>query len=64
MQDAAAVYLHIIQNYKDIEYRIVLIGDSAGGNLALALTRWVRDEGTLRMPHGLLLLSVSRVLGD
>jgi acetyl esterase/lipase len=64
LQDAAAVYLHIVQNYQDIKYRIVLIGDSAGGNLALALTRWIRDEGMLRMPHGLLLLSVSHVLGD
>ena len=39
--------------------RIILIGDSAGGNLALALARWVRDEGILPVPDGMLLLSPS-----
>jgi hypothetical protein len=39
--------------------RIVLIGDSAGGNLVLALARWVRDEGVLPVPDGMLLLSPS-----
>ncbi len=58
LQDAAAAYVHILENYQGIENRIVLIGDSSGGNLALALARWIRDEGVLRMPHGLLLLSV------
>ncbi|TFY77843.1 hypothetical protein EWM64_g6173, partial [Hericium alpestre] len=37
--------------------KIVLIGDSAGGNLVLALARWIRDEGVLPPPDGLLLLS-------
>ena len=39
--------------------RIILIGDSAGGNLVLALARWVRDEGVLPVPDGMLLLSPS-----
>ncbi len=39
--------------------RIILIGDSAGGNLVLALARWIRDEGVLPQPDGLLLLSPS-----
>ncbi|EIN08300.1 hypothetical protein PUNSTDRAFT_126394 [Punctularia strigosozonata HHB-11173 SS5] len=39
--------------------KIVLIGDSAGGNLVLGLARWIRDEGVLPMPDGLLLLSPS-----
>ena len=39
--------------------RIILIGDSAGGNLVLALARWVRDEGILPVPDGMLLLSPS-----
>ena len=39
--------------------RIVLIGDSAGGNLVLALARWIRDEGVLPAPDGMLLLSPS-----
>lgn len=39
--------------------KIVLIGDSAGGNLVLALARWIRDEGVLPPPAGLMLLSPS-----
>ncbi|OSD01431.1 alpha/beta-hydrolase [Trametes coccinea BRFM310] len=39
--------------------KIVLIGDSAGGNLVLALARWIRDEGVLPPPDALLLLSPS-----
>ena len=39
--------------------KIVLIGDSAGGNLVLALARWIRDEALLPPPDGLLLLSPS-----
>jgi alpha/beta hydrolase fold len=39
--------------------KIILIGDSSGGNLVLSLSRWIRDEGNLPAPDGLLLLSVS-----
>ncbi|KAG7090791.1 hypothetical protein E1B28_009875 [Marasmius oreades] len=39
--------------------KIVLIGDSSGGNLVLALARWIRDEEQLPMPDGLLLFSPS-----
>ncbi|KAI9509293.1 alpha/beta-hydrolase [Russula earlei] len=39
--------------------RVILIGDSAGGNLVLALARWIRDEGVLPGPDGMLLLSPS-----
>lgn len=39
--------------------KIILIGDSAGGNLVLALARWIRDEGILPSPDGMLLLSPS-----
>jgi acetyl esterase/lipase len=39
--------------------KIVLIGDSAGGNLVLSLARWLRDEEHFPRPDGLLLLSVS-----
>ncbi|KAJ8482386.1 hypothetical protein ONZ45_g14961 [Pleurotus djamor] len=58
VQDAAAVYAHVVKQHGDAA-KIVLIGDSSGGNLVLALTRWIRDEGKLRMPDGLLLLSPS-----
>ncbi|KAI0032882.1 alpha/beta-hydrolase [Vararia minispora EC-137] len=39
--------------------KIVLIGDSAGGNLVLALARWIRDEARLPPPDAMLLLSPS-----
>jgi hypothetical protein len=60
IQDAAAVYAHIIREYENrgSKCKIVLIGDSSGGNLVLALARWLRDEGRLPIPHALLLLSV------
>lgn len=63
IQDAAAVYAHVLREYeiRGLKCKIVLIGDSSGGNLALALTRWIRDEGRLPMPHALLLLSVSTI---
>jgi acetyl esterase/lipase len=75
IQDAAAVYSHILLDRlgatpgPDGKYafpedkppgaKVVLIGDSAGGNLVLGLARWVRDEGLLPPPSGLLLLSPS-----
>ncbi|TFK31720.1 Alpha/Beta hydrolase protein [Crucibulum laeve] len=61
IQDAAAVYAHVVNNYnvRHKKCKIILIGDSSGGNLVLALSRWLRDEGNLPLPHGLLLLSPS-----
>ena len=44
---------------QNLRCKIVLIGDSAGGNLVLALARWIRDEARLPPPAGLLLLSPS-----
>ncbi|PPQ97284.1 hypothetical protein CVT26_006677 [Gymnopilus dilepis] len=60
--DAAAVYAHVVERYKkahNSRWKIILIGDSSGGNLVLSLARWLRDEGHLPLPDGLLLLSVS-----
>lgn len=58
--DAATVYAHIVQQYgiRQSKCKIILIGDSSGGNLVLALARWLRDEKHLPTPDGLLLLSV------
>ncbi|KAL0063238.1 hypothetical protein AAF712_009840 [Marasmius tenuissimus] len=39
--------------------KIVLIGDSSGGNLVLTMARWLRDEKLLPEPDGLLLFSPS-----
>ncbi|GAA5932973.1 hypothetical protein JCM1841_003858 [Sporobolomyces salmonicolor] len=56
LQDAVSVYAHLIRCGIDA-HKIVLIGDSAGGNIVLALARWIRDEKKLDSPGGLLLLS-------
>ncbi|KZT71924.1 alpha/beta-hydrolase [Daedalea quercina L-15889] len=49
----------VAQAAQNTRCKIVLIGDSAGGNLVLALARWIRDEARLPPPDGLLLLSPS-----
>lgn len=58
--DAISAYHHLIHDEKVDEKDIVLVGDSAGGHLALALTRWIRDEGRalgLNGPRGLVVMS-------
>lgn len=62
LQDAASVYAHLVLDLAVPPARVVLIGDSAGGNVALGLCRWLRDAApvisrSLGMPAGLLLLS-------
>ncbi|KAJ3885128.1 Alpha/Beta hydrolase protein [Lentinula edodes] len=71
IMDAAAVYSHVVNKYYGPDYtrsteqpsrkpsKILLLGDSSGGNLALALARWIRDEQILPTPDGLLLFSPS-----
>ena len=53
------IHKRVAEETAHLGCKIVLIGDSAGGNLVLALARWIRDEGLLPLPHGLLLLSPS-----
>ena len=55
--DALAGYLYLVRVCGFDPDRIVIAGDSAGGNLALALCRYLRDEEVERMPGALLLLS-------
>ncbi|TIA90483.1 hypothetical protein E3P81_02515 [Wallemia ichthyophaga] len=55
--DVASVFDNLINQRKVPPSRIVIIGDSAGGNLALALGRFIRDERLHDTPAGLLLLS-------
>ncbi|KAI0350846.1 alpha/beta-hydrolase [Trametes cingulata] len=54
-----AIHAHVAEVAATVGCKIILIGDSAGGNLVLALARWIRDEGVLPPPDGLLLLSPS-----
>jgi monoterpene epsilon-lactone hydrolase len=54
LDDCVATYRHVLASHP--AERIVMIGRSAGGNLAAALLLRARDEG-LPMPGGLVLLS-------
>ncbi|WRT70092.1 uncharacterized protein IL334_007086 [Kwoniella shivajii] len=58
--DAISSYCWLVRTEGVDERDIVIAGDSAGGHLALALVRWLRDEGQnvqLKLPRGLVLLS-------
>jgi hypothetical protein len=58
--DAISAYHYLVHNQGIDEQDIVLFGDSAGGHLALALARYLRDEGPalgLRGPRALVLMS-------
>jgi acetyl esterase/lipase len=57
--DAISAYAYLVSQGVD-ERDLLVGGDSAGGHLAIALTRWLRDEGAalgLRGPRGLLAFS-------
>ncbi|KAG8699970.1 hypothetical protein FRC08_005001 [Ceratobasidium sp. 394] len=57
--DALAGYVHLVQKLNFKPQNIIVAGDSAGGHLALALVRYLRDNPDLGlgMPGGLLLFS-------
>ncbi|WVF67244.1 hypothetical protein IAT40_001992 [Kwoniella sp. CBS 6097] len=58
--DAISAYHYLVKEEGVYEGDIVVAGDSAGGHLAMALVRWLRDEGAevgLNMPRGLVLMS-------
>lgn len=55
--DALAGYRYLVGECGFEPENIVVAGDSAGGNLALALCRYLRDEGLDGMPGAMLLLS-------
>ncbi|KAK7051571.1 hypothetical protein VNI00_004550 [Paramarasmius palmivorus] len=59
--DAIAGYIHVSNLYKNV----IIAGDSAGGNLALALTRYIVSypELQLQKPKALLLISPWTDLG-
>ncbi|CAE6424424.1 unnamed protein product [Rhizoctonia solani] len=57
--DALAGYVYLTQTLGFKPENVIVGGDSAGGNLALALARYLRDspELELGMPGGLILIS-------
>jgi acetyl esterase/lipase len=57
--DAISSYWYLLQQGIE-ESDIIVVGDSAGGHLGMALVRWLRDEGPglgLNGPRGLVLMS-------
>lgn len=56
--DAISAYRYLVEDQRVED--VVIVGDSAGGHLALALTRWIRDQGAkvgLIQPKALVLMS-------
>lgn len=65
IQDAVTAYRYLIENLHIEASRIILSGDSAGGNLVLALLRYLADHpGLLPLPHAALLWSAWVNLAD
>lgn len=48
--DGLAGYLYLVRDMGFQPRNVILVGDSAGGNLALALCRYLRDEGIAEVP--------------
>lgn len=57
LADAVAGYRYLVRDCEFDTKNIIVAGDSAGGNLALALCRYLRDERIEGMPGAMLLLS-------
>ncbi|KAH8175136.1 alpha/beta hydrolase fold domain-containing protein [Sarocladium implicatum] len=67
LQDAITAYHHLITDMQVPASRIILSGDSAGGNLALALARYIHSHGAahnLPMPSAITLWSPWVDIGD
>nr|XP_019043992.1 endoplasmic reticulum protein [Kwoniella bestiolae CBS 10118]OCF22922.1 endoplasmic reticulum protein [Kwoniella bestiolae CBS 10118] len=64
--DAISAYYWLVKVEGVEESDIIVAGDSAGGHLALTLTRWLRDEGGdvgVGLPRGMVLMSPWADLG-
>ncbi|PIA94788.1 hypothetical protein CB0940_08038 [Cercospora beticola] len=60
LQDAITSYSYLVNERQIDASKIILSGDSAGANLALALTRYLTEHGKatgLDLPHAILLWS-------
>ena len=55
--DALAGYVYLVNDLGFQPAKITIMGDSSGGNLALALTRYLRDEMPHLVPGSMLLVS-------
>lgn len=55
--DSLAGYRYLVEDCGFESKNIIVAGDSAGGNLALAMCRYLRDEKIYGMPGAMILLS-------
>ncbi|KAH9854303.1 alpha/beta-hydrolase [Lenzites betulinus] len=55
--EALSAYYHLVNTLKVPAHRIILIGDSAGAHLALAMQRYLLTSGCMPSPGGVVLLS-------
>jgi len=62
--DGLAGYRYLVEDVGILPSNVILLGDSAGGNLALALTRYLKITSVLPLPGGLILLSPWVDLGN
>ncbi|KAM3066539.1 hypothetical protein ACMFMG_002253 [Clarireedia jacksonii] len=51
LQDAITSYLYLVETLRISPKRVVVSGDSAGGNLVLALLRYMHDNPGAGLPH-------------
>lgn len=51
LQDAVTAYAYVLNTLNVRPENVVISGDSAGGNLALALLPYMHEEGELVLPH-------------
>lgn len=55
--EALSAYEYLLKKMNIPPNRIILVGDSAGGHLALALGRYLSETQTLPSPGGMILFS-------
>ena len=56
LEDAVAAYMWLVEEQEYAPEKIMVVGDSAGGGLALALMMYLRDHN-LPLPNGAVLMS-------
>ena len=55
--EALSAYQHLLKAMNIPPNRVILVGDSAGAHLVLALQRYLSENQTLPSPAGVILLS-------
>ena len=55
--EALSAYRYLVHTMNVPPEKILLVGDSAGGHLVLALQRYLLESRSMQVPGGLILLS-------